>query len=126
MLIAEYAHFYLAPDLQLEYSHSAEAAEPWEVFQGRLLEPRFTRQQRSFESWNLHVIDQGVGIAHQDQSRLFTRFGRIENPETRHTAGTGLGLWLSREIARMHDGDLTLDSEAGKGSTFTLEIPVAS
>lgn len=70
------------------------------------------------------VIDQGIGIAAEDQPRLFTRFGRIQNPETMHAAGTGLGLWLSREIARMHDGDLTLQSEAGKGSTFTLEIPV--
>ena len=72
------------------------------------------------------VIDQGVGIAREDQPRLFQRFGRIENPTTMHTAGTGLGLWLSREIARMHDGDLTVESEAGRGSTFTLEFPVES
>jgi signal transduction histidine kinase len=72
----------------------------------------------------LHVIDHGIGIAAEDQARLFTRFGRIENEATLHTSGTGLGLWLSREIARMHDGDLTLDSEAGRGSTFTLEIPL--
>jgi signal transduction histidine kinase len=72
----------------------------------------------------LEVIDEGVGIAAEDQAKLFTRFGRIENRATMHTSGTGLGLWLSREIARMHDGDLTLDSEAGRGSTFTLEIPL--
>jgi signal transduction histidine kinase len=70
------------------------------------------------------VIDEGIGIAADDQAKLFTRFGRIENRATMHTSGTGLGLWLSREIARMHDGDLTLDSEAGRGSTFTLEIPL--
>jgi signal transduction histidine kinase len=75
---------------------------------------------------SVKVIDQGVGIAPEDQPRLFKRFGRIENPATRHTAGTGLGLWLSREIARMHDGDLTVESEAGRGSTFTLEFPVES
>jgi signal transduction histidine kinase len=72
----------------------------------------------------LDVIDEGIGIAAEDQPKLFTRFGRIENQATMHTSGTGLGLWLSREIARMHDGDLTLDSEAGRGSTFTLEIPL--
>ncbi|HET9410279.1 MAG TPA: HAMP domain-containing sensor histidine kinase [Candidatus Dormibacteraeota bacterium] len=72
----------------------------------------------------LAVIDQGIGIAAQDQAKLFTRFGRIENQATMHTSGTGLGLWLSREIARMHDGDLTLDSEEGRGSTFTMEIPL--
>jgi len=72
----------------------------------------------------IDVIDEGIGIAAEDQTRLFTRFGRIENRATMHTSGTGLGLWLSREIARMHDGDLRLDSEAGRGSTFTLEIPL--
>jgi signal transduction histidine kinase len=70
------------------------------------------------------VVDQGIGIATEDRPKLFTRFGRIENQATMHTSGTGLGLWLSREIARMHDGDLTLDSEVGEGSTFTLEIPL--
>jgi len=70
------------------------------------------------------VVDQGIGIATEDRPKLFTRFGRIENQATMHTSGTGLGLWLSREIARMHDGDLTLDSTVGEGSTFTLEIPL--
>jgi len=75
---------------------------------------------------SLAVSDDGIGIAPEDQGRLFTRFGRIENKATAHTTGTGLGLWLSREIARMHDGDLKVDSEVGKGSTFTLEIPIHS
>lgn len=74
----------------------------------------------------LEVRDHGIGIAKEDQARLFTRFGRIENRATMHTSGTGLGLWLSREIARMHDGDLTVDSEVGEGSAFTLEIPIDS
>jgi signal transduction histidine kinase len=68
------------------------------------------------------VIDQGVGISEEDQASLFTRFGRI--PTTQHVQGTGLGLWLSREIARMHDGDLTVESAAGRGSTFVLKVPL--
>jgi signal transduction histidine kinase len=68
------------------------------------------------------VIDQGVGIREEDQANLFTRFGRI--PTTQHVQGTGLGLWLSREIARMHDGDLTVQSAAGTGSTFILKVPL--
>ena len=68
------------------------------------------------------VTDQGVGISLQDQANLFTRFGRIQ--ATQHVQGTGLGLWLSREIARMHDGDLTVQSSVGIGSTFTLAVPL--
>ena len=68
------------------------------------------------------VTDQGVGISLQDQANLFTRFGRIQ--ATQHVQGTGLGLWLSREIARMHDGDLTVQSAVGIGSTFTLAVPL--
>jgi signal transduction histidine kinase len=70
----------------------------------------------------ISVIDQGVGISEQDQANLFTRFGRI--PTSQHVQGTGLGLWLSREIARMHDGDLTVQSAAGSGSTFVLKVPL--
>ncbi|HEV2218804.1 MAG TPA: ATP-binding protein [Candidatus Dormibacteraeota bacterium] len=72
------------------------------------------------------VTDKGIGIEREDQGNLFKRFGRIESAATAHTAGAGLGLWLSREIARMHDGDLTVESEPAKGSTFTLEIPLNS
>jgi signal transduction histidine kinase len=68
------------------------------------------------------VHDHGVGISKEDQVHLFTRFGRIET--STHVQGTGLGLWLSREIARMHDGDLTVDSNVGAGSTFTFMVPL--
>jgi signal transduction histidine kinase len=68
------------------------------------------------------VADHGVGIAPEDQGRLFTRFTRVAS--TQHVEGTGLGLWLSREIARMHGGDLNVRSSLGAGSTFVLEIPL--
>lgn len=72
------------------------------------------------------VKDLGIGIDKDDQRSLFMRFGRIKTTATANTPGAGLGLWLSREIARMHDGDLRVESEPGKGSTFTLEIPLHS
>ena len=80
------------------------------------------RIRRSNGMATVAVIDQGVGIDPQDQANLFTRFGRIQN--TQHVQGTGLGLWLSREIARMHHGDLTVESTLGSGSTFILAVPV--
>src|SRR5947209_2665528 len=69
------------------------------------------------------VADQGVGISKEDQKHLFTRFGRLGSDA--HVQGNGLGLWLSREIARMHDGDLTVESDAGAGSTFTFSVPLS-
>jgi len=72
------------------------------------------------------VTDRGIGIAPEDQARLFTRFGRIENTATAHIGGTGLGLYLSRELARLHGGDLTVQSRPGAGSVFTLAVPLAS
>ena len=72
----------------------------------------------------IHVSDHGVGIAAADMPRLFTRFGRIVNEATSNISGTGLGLYLSRELARLHRGDITAVSVAGKGSTFTLELPL--
>jgi signal transduction histidine kinase len=70
------------------------------------------------------VSDEGIGISEEDQPRLFKRFVRIETKATERVSGTGLGLWLSREIARMHDGDLTVESTLGRGSTFTLQLPL--
>lgn len=71
---------------------------------------------------NVSVMDHGVGIAPEDQARLFTRFARVASSQ--HVPGTGLGLWLSREIARMHHGDLTVQSSPGAGSTFVLAVPL--
>ena len=70
------------------------------------------------------VWDQGLGIAPEDMPRLFSRFGRLVTRENSHIAGTGLGLYLARELARLHGGDITVRSAAGAGSSFTLVLPV--
>ena len=72
------------------------------------------------------VKDEGVGIAAEDMGRLFSRFGRITTPETAGIGGTGLGLYLARDLARRHGGDVTAASELGGGSTFTLTLPLAA
>jgi signal transduction histidine kinase len=73
----------------------------------------------------LEVADSGIGIAPADQRRLFERFFRAENAVSRHVPGTGLGLYIAREIAAAHDGSLTVRSELGHGSTFRFELPLA-
>ena len=74
----------------------------------------------------LRVVDDGVGIAPEDLPRLFNRFERIEHRETSQVGGTGLGLYLSRELARQHGGDIHVESRPPSGSTFTLTLPVVS
>lgn len=74
---------------------------------------------------HISVTDHGVGISREQQSMLFTRFGRLVTPETSHIRGTGLGLYIAREIARLQGGDITVRSEIGRGTTFTITMPLA-
>jgi signal transduction histidine kinase len=74
---------------------------------------------------HISVTDHGVGISREQQSMLFTRFGRLVTPETSHIRGTGLGLYIAREIARLQGGDITVRSEVAKGTTFTITMPLA-
>ncbi|HYL07095.1 MAG TPA: ATP-binding protein [Candidatus Udaeobacter sp.] len=71
------------------------------------------------------VSDEGLGIARENIPTLFTRFGRVITPETEHLKGTGLGLFLARQLARLQRGDITVTSVEGKGSTFTLQLLAA-
>jgi two-component system, sensor histidine kinase len=86
--------------------------------------PIAVRVNRNGTVGRVMVVDHGIGISPEDQARLFTKFGRIERESSTHVAGTGLGLWLSREIARMHNGDVLVKSTEGEGSTFTFEVPI--
>ncbi len=72
----------------------------------------------------ISVTDEGLGIPPEQLDRLFTRFGRLVTRETEHIGGTGLGLYLSRELARLHGGDVTVESQPGRGSTFSLSLPL--
>jgi signal transduction histidine kinase len=71
------------------------------------------------------VRDHGIGINAEQAHMLFTRFGRLVIPETSHIRGTGLGLYVARETARLHGGDVQVSSTIGGGSTFTVVLPLA-
>jgi signal transduction histidine kinase len=71
------------------------------------------------------VRDTGIGIAPADHDRVFDTFWQVEQKSTRKVGGTGLGLSVSRRLARLMDGELTVSSGLGTGSTFTLRLPIA-
>jgi two-component system sensor histidine kinase SenX3 len=71
----------------------------------------------------LAVTDQGHGIAVADQQRIFERFYRVDSARSRSTGGTGLGLSIVKHVAANHGGDVSVWSEPGQGSTFTLRLP---
>jgi signal transduction histidine kinase len=73
---------------------------------------------------HLSVRDSGVGIAPEDHMRIFEPFQQAKRVITRPQGGTGLGLAISRRLARMLGGDISVQSELGAGSTFTVGIPV--
>ena len=72
------------------------------------------------------VTDQGRGIPLGEQARIFERFYRVDGARSRATGGTGLGLAIVKHICANHGGDVTVWSEEGRGSTFTIRLPAAA
>jgi PAS domain S-box-containing protein len=72
------------------------------------------------------VIDRGRGIPREELDRVFDKFHRVEDPMTMTTGGTGLGLFIARELARAMNGDIEVSSVLHQGSTFTLALPLAT
>jgi signal transduction histidine kinase len=71
----------------------------------------------------IHVIDTGVGIAAEDRERLFEEFFQVKNHERDRRKGFGLGLAISRRLARQLGGDINVESAIGRGSRFTVVLP---
>lgn len=72
------------------------------------------------------VQDSGIGIAPRDQKQLFQKFYRVQSEETAEIEGTGLGLAIARSIVERHRGRIWVESDLGKGSTFSFSLPLAS
>ena len=70
------------------------------------------------------VIDTGIGIAEEDQAKLFAPFTQIDTSKSRRYGGTGLGLALTHRLIQLHGGEISVKSEEGKGSNFALKMPL--
>jgi len=72
----------------------------------------------------LEIADTGVGIPAEDVAHVFDRFYRVDKARSRETGGTGLGLSIVQQIVRLHAGSVTVASQQGEGTTFTVQLPV--
>ena len=86
-------------------------------------EVRVILQSDLQDAW-VSVEDTGIGIAKDEQSKIFERFYRTDKTRNRETGGTGLGLSITYRTVIMHNGSIQVESEEGKGSIFTVQIPI--
>jgi len=87
-------------------------------------EVRVSAREGDRDTIRFAVADSGIGIAEVNLERIFEEFAQVESPMQRRVKGTGLGLPLSRRLARLLGGDVTVESEVGRGSVFTLVLPI--
>lgn len=84
------------------------------------------RVEADDKQFSVAVADTGIGIAADDCERIFERFYRANDGRVAKITGTGLGLTIDREVARLHGGDITVESQLNKGSTFRLALPMSA
>ncbi|MCX7683595.1 MAG: GAF domain-containing protein [Anaerolineae bacterium] len=94
-----------------EGGHITVRAQQWEAQGGRFV--------------MCAVSDTGIGMSPEDQARLFTKYFRSDDPAVRKESGTGLGLVITKSLVELQGGEIWVESEVGKGSTFTFTVPVS-
>jgi adenylate cyclase len=84
------------------------------------------RRVRNGRDWiELVVSDTGIGMTPEQQAKLFEEFSQADKTTAQRFGGTGLGLAINRKLSRMMGGDVTVTSEPGKGSVFTVRLPAS-
>jgi signal transduction histidine kinase len=72
------------------------------------------------------VTDTGIGIELRDIDKIFNQFSRLDNAMSQQVGGTGIGLYLAKNLVELHGGAIQVESVPGKGSTFTITLPIGS
>ena len=108
----------------LVMSNLLENAIKYNVANGQVVVSIERRSDGPF--MQINVADTGMGISEEARQKLFTKFFRAENAVTKETAGSGLGLYIVKNIIKRHGGQIWVDSEVGRGTTFHFTIPADS
>jgi signal transduction histidine kinase len=82
------------------------------------------RVQKKEDYIEFRISDSGIGISAEDQKKLFQKFQRISSTETAEIRGTGLGLWITKQIVEQMGGKITVESIKGVGTHFVVEFPI--
>jgi len=82
--------------------------------------------RQSNSAVEISVTDTGIGISPEDQARIFEEFRQVGSDYAHKVEGTGLGLTLGKKFVELHGGKIWVESEVGKGSTFTFTLPIHS
>lgn len=86
--------------------------------------PVAVKLEKQSQSAVIQISDQGIGITDKEKKKIWNKFYRSENEETRETQGTGLGLWIAKSVVKAHKGDINILDNKPKGSIFKLTIPI--
>lgn len=85
---------------------------------------RVVCRQSAEDRVEIRIVDSGIGMTDEEKGRLFTRFSRGEEASKMFANGSGLGMFVAHEILRQHGGEVTVESEKGRGTTFILSVPL--